>query len=315
VLWLVLVEDQGLRGVYLGGLFAAPVPLVVAWWFVRRTLALDFSRPQLRLMLAYALPLLPVAAAAWVMQFADRFFILHYADAAEVGLYGVAVRLTNVLMLAVIALGTAWSPFILDLHSRDVAVERAVRARAFVAVGVVLGFGAVCLGVWSREFFRTITDASFEDAYKPVGLLLGAVVALGLNGVTMTAISITRRTGYFARYAAYTSIVNIALNFLLIPPFGMVGAAGASFATALVLALLYYRRAQLLDRAPFDLRAVLGALALAAALIAVGSSISLENVWLSILVKLPLVLLYPLVVWRLGWFRLSAPLFRQPARA
>ena len=231
VLWLVLVEDQGLRGVYLGGLLATPVPLLVSWWLVRRTLAFDFSRPELRLMLAYALPLLPVAAAAWVMQFADRFFILHYADAAEVGLYGVAVRLSNVLMLAVIAFAVAWAPFILDLHSRDADAERVVRARAFAAVGVGLGFGAVCLGVWSREFFRTITDPSFEDAYKSVGLLLGAVVALGLNGVTMTAISITRQTKYFALYAAYTSVLNIALNFLLIPPFGMVGAAAASFAT------------------------------------------------------------------------------------
>jgi hypothetical protein len=60
---------------------------------------------------------------------------------------------------------------------------------------------------------------------------------------------------------------------------------------------------------------VLAALGLAAVLIVIGSSISLDNVWLSALVKLPLVLLYPLVVWRLGWFRFSAPLFRQPARA
>ena len=80
-------------GIYLGGLLAAPIPLFVSWWLVRRTLALDFSRPELRLMLAYALPLLPVAAAAWVMQFADRFFILHYADTPKVGLTA-AVRLT-----------------------------------------------------------------------------------------------------------------------------------------------------------------------------------------------------------------------------
>ena len=31
--------------------------------------------------------------------------------------------------------------------------------------------------------------------------------------------------------------------------------------------------------------------------------------------KLPLVLAYPLVVWRLGWFSVSTPLFRLPARA
>jgi O-antigen/teichoic acid export membrane protein len=131
----------------------------------------------------------------------------------------------------------------------------------------------------------------------------------------MTGISIARQTKYFALYTGYTSALNIALNFALIPPFGIVGAAAASFVTAAALAVLYFRRAQELDRAPFDLRAVLGALALAAALVAVGSTIRLDEVWASALVKLPLVLAYPLVVWRLGWFSVSTPLFRLPARA
>ena len=47
-------------------------------------------------------------------------------------------------MLAVTAFG-AWSPFILELHSRDVGAERTVRARAFAAVGVGLGFGVKVL--------------------------------------------------------------------------------------------------------------------------------------------------------------------------
>ena len=131
----------------------------------------------------------------------------------------------------------------------------------------------------------------------------------------MTGISITRQTKYFAYYAGYTSVLNIGLNFLLIPPFGMVGAAAATFATYAVLAWLYYARAQSLDAAPFDLRSVLGALALAAVLIAAGSSFSLDSIVLSTLAKLPLVLVYPVVVWKLGWFRLSGPLFRLPARA
>jgi O-antigen/teichoic acid export membrane protein len=55
----------------------------------------------------------------------------------------------------------------------------------------------------------------------------------------MTAISLARQTKYFAYYAVYTSALNIALNFLLIPPFGMVGAAAATFVTYAVLAVLY----------------------------------------------------------------------------
>jgi hypothetical protein len=54
---------------------------------------------------------------------------------------------------------------------------------------------------------------------------------------------------------------------------------------------------------------VLGSLTLAAVLIAAGSSFRLDPVWVSALVKLPLVLVYPLLVWSLGWFRPSASSF------
>src|SRR6185436_7594288 len=116
-----------------------------------------FSRRELRIMLAYALPLLPVAGATWILQFADRFFVLHYASERELGLYGVGVRLSNVLLFAVTAFAVAWAPFILELYSRDRDGERIVRARAFSVVGLGLTFGAVCLAVWSREFLRTVT--------------------------------------------------------------------------------------------------------------------------------------------------------------
>jgi O-antigen/teichoic acid export membrane protein len=312
VLLLVLVADLGLTGVYLGGLVAAPLPLLLGFLLARRSLALAFSSSELRIMLAYALPLLPVAATTWIIQFADRFFVLHWTSAADLGLYAVGVRLANVLLLAVVAFGIAWAPFILDLYARDPEQERHTRARAFGAVAVALGFGAICIGVFAREFLSTVTDPSFEGAYKVVTILLVGTVALGLNGVTMTAISLTRKTKYFARYAVYTSLFNIALNFLLIPPFGIVGAAVATSATYVLLAALYYGRAQRLDRAAFDVRTAAVALSVAALIVAVASPVRLEPLWLSVLVKLPFVLLYPLLAWRLGWVRTSAPLFRSP---
>jgi O-antigen/teichoic acid export membrane protein len=302
VLVFVVAMDLGLRGLYLGGLVAAPAPFLAALALVRRWLGLLFSRRELGIMLAYALPLLPVAGATWILQFADRFFVLHYASERELGLYGVGVRLSNVLLFAVTAFAVAWAPFILELYSRDRDGERIVRARAFSVVGLGLTFGAVCLAVWSREFLRTVTDPSFEPAYQVVGLMCASVVALGLNGVTMTAISLTRQTRYFARYAVYSGVANIVLNFALIPTFGIVGAAAATFLSYAYLAALYYFRAQTLDRAPFDLRALVVGWLVAAALIAVGSSFSLANVWLSVIVKLPLVLAFPLVAWRLGLF-------------
>ncbi len=314
ILYLVAVKDRGLQGFYLAGVISAAPTLLVAAAAARHAIRATVSWPELRTMLLYGLPLIPVAASNWVLQFVDRLFVLHYADLSDLGIYALGIRLSNVLLLAVTAFAFAWSPFILDLFSRDPEGEPPVRARALTYVAFATGLGAVCLSVYAREFFRTVTGPAFADAYKLVGILCAGVFALGLNAVTMTGISISRRTRYFAQYAFYTAALNIALNFALIPPFGIIGAAIATSLTFGALALLYYRRAQILSPAPFNSRRVGEIAVTAAVLITVGTLINLEPLWLSALVKVPLVLAFPAMAWARGWLEPASFLSLRPWR-
>jgi O-antigen/teichoic acid export membrane protein len=163
-----------------------------------------------------------------------------------------------------------------------------------------LCLGAVILSVFAREFFLTVTSRSYARAYEVVGLSAGAVVALGINSVTMSGISISRQTIHFARYAVVAAVVNVGLNFALIPWLGMVGAALATFLSYAALAVLYYIRAQALDPAPFDLRRVLLIVAVAAVVITAGTFIRIDPLWLSFLTKVPLVAAFLLALRMLG---------------
>lgn len=288
--------DRGLTGYYLGFLLGGALAALLGLAMVHESLSLRFDRRELRVMLAYGLPLIPVALSTWVLLFADRFFLLHYSGEDELGLYAVAVRLASLLLLGVTAFSLAWSPLMLDLHVRDPDSERVLRARTLNYVTAVLCFGAVALSVYAREFFRTVTGPDFADAYTAVGMLSLTIVAVGVNSVTMSGISIVRATHYFARYAFYAVAVNLALNFLLIPPAGKEGAALATLLTYAGLAALYYYRAQALDPAPFDLSAVLLILGSAVVVIAIGTVITVEPLWLSMLVKVPVVLAFPVLL-------------------
>lgn len=300
--YLVAIAGWGLPGNYLGFFLGGLVTLSVGCWIVRDTIGLTFDRRELRVMLAYGLPLLPVAASTWVIQLADRFFLLHYASSVELGWYGLGVRLSNLLLFGVSAFGIAWAPFVLELHSRDAQQERLVRAQALTYVTLGLSFGAVCLSVFAREFFLIVTAPSFVNAYKVVGVLSMGIVAIGINSITITGISLSRQTHYFARYTLLTALLNIGLNFLLIPHWGMVGAALATALTYAALAGLYYWRAQRLDPVLYDVRRLLVIIVVAAVLITFGTFVNLDPVWLSIVIKMPLVLAFPAFVWLLGGF-------------
>jgi O-antigen/teichoic acid export membrane protein len=293
---------QHLRGYYLGFLVGTGAALALGAMLVRGAIRPEFDLRELRVMLAYGLPLVPVAAATWVMQLADRFFLVHYSTLRELGLYGVGYRLANVLLLGATAFSLAWTPLMFEVHATEPHVERAMRARTLNYMTFTLCLGAVVLSVYAREIFRTITAPAFADAYKVVGLLAGSVVFIGMNSVTMSGTSIARRTGYFARYTVYAAVLNTALNFALIPPFGMIGAALATFLTFGFLAVLYYYRSEQLDPAPFESRRIIAILCAAAVVIAAGTFVRVDPIWLDALLKIPLVLAFPLLLLALRVF-------------
>jgi O-antigen/teichoic acid export membrane protein len=297
---LAAIFDYGLKGYYAGLLVGGLASVLLGYVLVRDSVGLHFDRAELETMLRYGVPLIPVSLSMWVLQLADRFFVLHYRSLSELGVYAVGVKLANLLFLAVTGFALAWSPLMLELHKRDQAGERAFRARVLTYVTFALCLGAVVLSVFAREFFLTVTSTSYARAYEVVGLSTGAVVALGINSVTMSGISISRRTIHFARYALFAALLNIGLNFALIPPLGMVGAALATFLSYAALAVLYYVRAQALDRAPFDLRRVLLTVTVAACVIAAGTFVRLDPLWLSFLAKLPLIAAFLVVLRLLG---------------
>jgi O-antigen/teichoic acid export membrane protein len=290
------LAGRGLEGYYLGLLLGGSTAAMLGFVLVRGSLRPTFDGGKLRIMLAYGLPLVPVSAATWLLQFVDRFFLLRYWPLEELGLYGIGVRLANLLLLAVTAFSLAWSPFMLELHGRDPRLERAGRGQVLTLFAIALSFGALALAVYAHEILRIVTPPEYHDAYRVVGLLAASVVAVGINAVTASEISLKRRTIFFARYTAYAATLNVALNFLLIPPWGMVGAALATALSYGLLTILYWWRAQRLERAPFEARRILTVLAVAAGLAAAGTFVSLESLPLSVLVKLPLLLAFPVLL-------------------
>ena len=63
-----------------------------------------------------------------------------------------------------------------------------------------------------------------------------AVVFWGIANVALFGIGLMRRTGQVAVFTAVALAINVGLNFLLIPPFGIVGASIANLIAYVVLA-------------------------------------------------------------------------------
>ena len=267
--WLVLQTDAGVDGVLIGVLAGNGVAAAYGLLAAGRFIGFRLSRAELRVMLAFGLPLLPAAAAMWGLALLDRLMLSRLADLDEVGQFAVGARLALVLMLCVTAFGLAYTPFLLSLFAEDREVEKRVRARALTYLAIVLTAISLVLALFAREIVSVIAP-DFTEAYRVVGILCLGVTVFGLSSITMAGISLVRKTGYFALFSLIALGVNVALNLALIPPLGGPGAALATAGAYTVLTVLYYRKAQAVYPTPYEPRKAVLVLLAGAALMPLG---------------------------------------------
>jgi O-antigen/teichoic acid export membrane protein len=184
--------------------------------------------------LAYALPLVPAELSTFVLNIADRLIVRHQLGLAEVARYHIAFNLGVVPTLLITILNVAWLPRIFALTPGDeraavLATSRDALYRLLMPVMIGLSLGMpILLRLWAPA------------DYRPDSLLLVAACVI-VSVVPYTAALSTIRgllasghTGTVAVATAVAAAVNVGLNLLLLPHFGLAGSAAATFAAYLV---------------------------------------------------------------------------------
>jgi O-antigen/teichoic acid export membrane protein len=293
--WLVVVAEQGPLGVIVGNFAGTLVVYLALLGYRREQLGLEFNRPLLRAMNRFGLPLVPTALFLWTTNFSDRFFLVKLTDAAEVGLYSVGVRIASAMVLLLTAFRLAWPAFAYSIESD----EEAKRTYAFVLTYLTLLASWVALGLallapWLVELLAT---DEFAEASRVVGLLAFAAVAFGGYIVIAIGSGRARRTQFNWVVTGAAAALNVTLNLILIPPYGMIGAAIATVAAYCLMFVGMAWWSQHVYPVPYQWRRV-GTAAAAAVALAVAGKLAGGGLPAAI----ALAAAYPLVLLPLGFY-------------
>jgi O-antigen/teichoic acid export membrane protein len=243
----------------------------------------------------FGMPLVPSALALWTINFVDRVFVSWYKGTAEVGVYSAAVKIAGVITFVMVAFRTAWPAFAYSIDD-----DRDAKLTYSFVLTYLLTFAswlALTLGALAPWWVALLTNPRFQRAQEGVPILAfaGAVYA----GYTVLAIGSgrARRTQFNWVVTGTGAAVNIALNFWLIPAYGMVGAAISTLAAYVTLFLGMTLYAQHVYRVDYQWRRVITCVGVAVAL-----TIAARAADLPFVPSLLLVLVYPLVLAALGFY-------------
>jgi O-antigen/teichoic acid export membrane protein len=293
---LVIGAHKGAIGAVIGNFLGTLTVYLALLGYRRYQLGFQFDRSLFRAMNRFGLPLVPAALALWAINLIDRFFINGYKGQAENGVYSLAVRISSVIIFAMTAFQLAWPAFAYSIKD-----DREAR-RTYSYVLTYLLFAtcwlSLALGVlapWIVHLFDP--KHHFTRAAEAVPLLCFATAAYSGYSVLAIGIGRMRQTQFNWVVSGVAAVVNIVLNVILIPPYGMMGAAIATLAAYVALFAGMWLRSRRVYAVPYQWRRI-GTLAAAA----VGLTILGRTVG-SLPLAVVLTVAYPLVLLPLGFYQ------------
>lgn len=226
---LILGFGVGVTGAFIAQLVGSACGAALAYTFGRHLFRPIFDTAKLRVMLAYSLPLVPASVGVFFNGYADRLAIQSSLTLADVGVYGIAYRLSLVAGLVLLGFQGALLPLVLARHaepSTPPELERIFRLFCALALGVVL-----LVSVFADEILRVLTPPSYHAAAEIVPLVIAATMFGGMY-IFAPGLNIAKRTVLFMLITVCAGLANLALAFALVGPLGIEGAALAYLATA-----------------------------------------------------------------------------------
>ena len=261
----------------------------------RVQLGLQLDRQLLREMQRFGMPLVPSGIALWAINFIDRLFLNTISGAGETGLYSIGVRISSVIVFLFTAFRTAWPAFAYSIEDD----QEAKRTYGFVLTYLlfVSCWLTIGLGLLAPWIVHVLTTPRFYGGARVVSLLCFASTAYAAYTVMAIGIGRVRRTRFNWIITGVAAALNIGLNFALIPPYGMIGAAISTVAAYALMFLLMTWNAQHVYPVPYQWRRVATLVGAAVALTVVG-----KVARVSLPVAAALVVAYPLVLLPLGFY-------------
>lgn len=221
-----------------------PVILVRAGLILRMSIA--------RELLAFGAPHVINLLSGGVLQLIDRYLLGRLGSLSEVGGYAVAYSLGGVLSAVVITpFSMVWWVTIYSIAKK--AQAKAIFTRIFRWFSLLLLFVAYGLSLAGRVLLDIVYPPAYHVAGPVIPVIALSILFSGVYVVLPIGVALQGKTWITSLSITAAAIINVALNLVLIPPFGSMGAAFATLVAYVALAIIAYIVNQKLYPVPFEL--------------------------------------------------------------
>lgn len=194
-----------------------------AWIRIAFEQKLRFARELVKPLLKFSMPLVPNNLSIWLTTALSLFMLNSMVSSDEAGLFNIANIIHNATMsLLLISVLLAYNPWFFQQMEQH--GDRKKVAELSQLIVMMLTLSGFMIALWAPDIFRVLARKEFFYAWKITPILVFSGVFYSQFQI-VTGVFMLKNTNYLVVLTGAGAVVAIVANWLLIPYFGVFGAA------------------------------------------------------------------------------------------
>ena len=237
---LVVYFSQGALGRIAGNALGSLFIFIPIYYLYARQFKPRFSKTALKYAVGFGFPIVIHLLVGTIHNSIDRLMLERYLPMSELGIYTLGASVAAVLQMFVTAFNQAYQPSYYQLmESGHESIEKQIVTTFKFWLGLITL--ATCIGIaFGGPFLTVFAGPRFQEVSKIFPLLLISVYAGSFYFFFSSPIFFYKRTRILPFITVSSALINIVMNLLLIPRYGINGAAIATIISHLWISAVAY---------------------------------------------------------------------------
>ncbi|MEO0293048.1 MAG: oligosaccharide flippase family protein [candidate division WOR-3 bacterium] len=189
--------------------------------------------------LYYSLPLIPISILFWIVEYSDRYVIIHFLDISKVGVYSASYSLGKFVNIFLTPISFVLFPTISKLWEEKEEKEVKEYLQDSLKYYLILAIPSCFLIFYFAPYLlRLLATEVFVTKRTLILFILGGYLFAGIYQIYVSIILLKEKTKYLPFSFLFAALLNLGLNFLLVPKIDIIGAAVATFISYFFLAII-----------------------------------------------------------------------------
>lgn len=236
-----LIPKMGVRGYIIAMIGSYLVTALYTFFFsnsVKYLIFCQLDNQKIKEILKYSIPLIPNGIMWWLISAINRPMMEHYLDYSAIGIFAVANRFPGVITMIFTVFATAWNISVFEEYGKKGYEE--FYKKTFRVLFLLLTIVSCIVIILSYYIIKVFTAPEFIEAWKYMIILVAGSFYYCICSFLGTNFGVVKKSKYFFYSSIYGALSSVALNYLLIPKYGLWGASLSVLISYIIMSIARY---------------------------------------------------------------------------